>query len=82
MASDYIDSYGQAMANDESNARRHALLARLTQMGVEEEDAEVSSWCKDQADVVLRSLSKIDAAQIPWLADLGLSRGGEFLRDV
>ncbi|KAF7333484.1 hypothetical protein MVEN_02364600 [Mycena venus] len=76
------DFYGQVMANDESNARRHALLARLTQMGVDEEDAEVSRWCKDQADLVLRSLSKIDAAQIPWLADLGLSRGGEFLRDV
>ncbi|KAJ6510824.1 hypothetical protein C8R45DRAFT_1068742 [Mycena sanguinolenta] len=76
------DFFGQAMANDESNARRHALLARLTQMGAEEEDEEVSLWCKDQVDRALRSLSKIDATQIPWLADLGLSRGGEFLRDV
>ncbi|KAF7340850.1 hypothetical protein MSAN_02114500 [Mycena sanguinolenta] len=76
------DFFGQAMANDESNARRHALLARLTQIGAEEENTEVSSWCKDQADRVLRSLSKVDAAQIPWLIDLGLSRGGEFLRNV
>ncbi|KAF7340841.1 hypothetical protein MSAN_02113500 [Mycena sanguinolenta] len=76
------DFFEQAMANDESNARRHALLARLTQMGAEEEDAEVSLWCRDQADRALRSLSKIDATQIPWLVDLGLSRGGEFLRDV
>ncbi|KAJ6523305.1 hypothetical protein B0H19DRAFT_1201796 [Mycena capillaripes] len=76
------DFYGEVMKNDESNARRHALLARLTQMAAEEEDDEVSLWCNDQADVVLRSLSKIDAAQIPWLANLGLSRGGEFLRDV
>ncbi|KAJ6510811.1 hypothetical protein C8R45DRAFT_1161869 [Mycena sanguinolenta] len=75
------DFYGQAMANDESNARRHALLARLTQIGAEE-NAEVSSWCKDQADRVLRSLSKVDVAQIPWLLDLGVSQGGEFLRDV
>ncbi|KAJ7666689.1 hypothetical protein DFH06DRAFT_1184497 [Mycena polygramma] len=74
--------YEETMKNDISNTRRHTLLARLTQMGVEEEDAEVSSWCKNQAEVVLRSLSNIDAAQIPWLADLGLSRGGEFLRDV
>ncbi|KAJ7727269.1 hypothetical protein B0H16DRAFT_1383573 [Mycena metata] len=76
------DFYTDAMTNDESNARRHALLARLTQMAVDEEDAEVSAWCKDQGDCILRSLSKIDAAQIPWLTDLGLARGGEFLRDV
>ncbi|KAJ7754103.1 hypothetical protein B0H16DRAFT_1886776, partial [Mycena metata] len=76
------DFYTEAMTNDESNARRHALLARLTQMAVDEEDAEVSAWCKDQEDRILRSLSKIDAAQIPWLTDLGLARGGEFLRDV
>ncbi|KAJ7218972.1 hypothetical protein B0H12DRAFT_326780 [Mycena haematopus] len=76
------DFYGQAMANDESTARRHALLDRLTQMGAEEEDAEISLWCKDQVDRVLRSLSKIDASQIPWLVDLGLHRGGEFLREV
>ncbi|KAJ6510818.1 hypothetical protein C8R45DRAFT_1088961 [Mycena sanguinolenta] len=76
------DFCGQAMANDESNARRHALLARLTQMGAEQEDEDVSSWCEDHADCVLRSLGEIDAAQIPWLADEGLARGGEFLRDV
>ncbi|KAJ6542089.1 hypothetical protein DFH09DRAFT_1368280 [Mycena vulgaris] len=76
------DFYGDAMRNDASNARRHALLARLTQMAVEEEDAEVSTWCSDQAESILRSLSNIDVAQIPWLADVGLSRGGEFLRDI
>ncbi|KAJ7457358.1 hypothetical protein FB451DRAFT_1098079 [Mycena latifolia] len=76
------DFYGDAMKNDVSNTRRHALLARLTQMAVEEEDAEVSSWCTAQAESILRSLGKIDAAQIPWLADLGLSRGGEYLRDI
>ncbi|KAJ7689580.1 hypothetical protein B0H17DRAFT_1202218 [Mycena rosella] len=76
------DFYSDAMKNDESNVRRHALLARLTQMAAEEEDAEVAVWCTAQADSILRSLSKIDAAQIPWLAELGLSRGGEFLRDV
>ncbi|KAJ6489159.1 hypothetical protein C8R47DRAFT_476844 [Mycena vitilis] len=74
--------YEETMKNDLVNTRRHTLLARLTQMGVEEGDAEVSSWCENQAEVVLRSLSNIDAAQIPWLADLGLSRGGEFVRDV
>ncbi|KAJ7689035.1 hypothetical protein B0H17DRAFT_1067547 [Mycena rosella] len=76
------DCYNDAMKNDESNARRHALLARLTQMAADEEDAEVAAWCTAQADSILRSLSKVDAARIPWLADLGLSRGGEFLRDV
>ncbi|KAJ7754112.1 hypothetical protein B0H16DRAFT_1543711, partial [Mycena metata] len=81
-AADSFAVYTDAMTNDESNARRHALLARLTQMAVDEEDAEVSAWCKDQGDCILRSLSKIDAAQIPWLTDLGLARGGEFLRDV
>ncbi|KAJ7450061.1 hypothetical protein B0H11DRAFT_2078301 [Mycena galericulata] len=76
------DFYGDAMKNDPSNVRRNALLSRLTKMGVEEEDAEVSAWCNEQSEIVLRSLSKIEAAQIPWLADLALSRGGEFLRDV
>ncbi|KAJ7722655.1 hypothetical protein DFH07DRAFT_971838 [Mycena maculata] len=76
------DFYGDAMKNDVSNGRRHALLARLTQMAVKEDDAEVSVWCKEQEENVLRTLSKMEVAQIPWLADLGLSRGGEFLRDV
>ncbi|KAF7340846.1 hypothetical protein MSAN_02114100 [Mycena sanguinolenta] len=76
------DFYGQVIANDKSNARRRALLDRLTEIGAEHKDAEVVSWCKDQADRMLRSLGKVDAAQIPWLVDLGLSRGGEFLRDV
>ncbi|KAJ7472161.1 hypothetical protein FB451DRAFT_1135007 [Mycena latifolia] len=74
--------YGDAIKSDESNARRLALLARLTQMAAEEEDAEVSSWCAAQSQSILHSLGKIDAAQIPWLADLGLSRGGEYLRDI
>ncbi|KAK7039307.1 hypothetical protein R3P38DRAFT_473664 [Favolaschia claudopus] len=72
----------QSMAGDESNARRQALLARLTQMGKDEQDEQVAAWCKEQVEVTLRSLKKVDAAQIPWLANLGLSRGGEFLRDV
>ncbi|KAJ7102727.1 hypothetical protein C8R44DRAFT_988104 [Mycena epipterygia] len=76
------DFYTDAMKNDESNPRRHALLTRLTQMAQEEEDAEVASWCEAQAESALRSLSKIEVAQIPWLADIVLSRGGEFLRDV
>ncbi|KAJ7641770.1 hypothetical protein FB45DRAFT_900979 [Roridomyces roridus] len=74
--------YTDAMKNDESNARRHALLARLTKMGMEEQDAEVLAWCNEQAESRLRSLGKVDATQIPWLVQLGLSRGGEFLRDV
>ncbi|KAJ7123875.1 hypothetical protein C8R43DRAFT_1031770 [Mycena crocata] len=76
------DFFGDAIKNDESNTRRCTLLARLTQMAADEEDEEVSCWCKDQGEVALRSLSKMDAAQIPWLADLALSRGGEFLRDI
>ncbi|KAJ7450057.1 hypothetical protein B0H11DRAFT_325445 [Mycena galericulata] len=76
------DFYGDAMKNDRSNRRRHVLLARLTKMGVEEEDAEVSAWCKDQSDSVLRSLGPVNVGQITWLAIVGLSRGGEFLRDV
>ncbi|KAF8173825.1 hypothetical protein K438DRAFT_1940102 [Mycena galopus ATCC 62051] len=67
---------------DGSNSRRNALLARLTKMGEEEDDEEVSMWCAEQAERVLGSLGKVDAAQIPWLASVGLVRGGEFLRDV
>ncbi|KAJ7722653.1 hypothetical protein DFH07DRAFT_856715 [Mycena maculata] len=74
--------YETAMKNDLSNGRRHALLARLARMAVEEDDAEVSVWCKEHAESVLRTLSKMDTAQIPWLVDLGLFCGGEFLRDV
>jgi hypothetical protein len=70
------------MTNDTSNTRRHELLTRLTQMAVEEEDEEVSAWCKEQSERILRSLGKIDVAEIPWLVELGLARGGEFLRDV
>ncbi|KAJ7187174.1 hypothetical protein C8R46DRAFT_1059080 [Mycena filopes] len=76
------DFYTEVATNDESDSRRHALVARLAQMAKDEEDAEVVVWCTDQADRVLRSLKKIDAAQIPWLTDVGLARGGEFLRDV
>ncbi|KAJ6632203.1 hypothetical protein B0H10DRAFT_1976516 [Mycena sp. CBHHK59/15] len=76
------DFYNDAMKNDESNGRRHALLARLTRMAAEENDAEVSVWCKNQEECVLRSLSKIDPSQIPWLTQLALARGGEFLRDI
>lgn len=77
-----VCSCGDALKNDPSNARRDALLVRLTQMGAEEDDTEVSLWCKEQAESVLQSLGKVDAAQIPWLASVGLARGGEFLRDV
>ncbi|KAJ7187173.1 hypothetical protein C8R46DRAFT_981462 [Mycena filopes] len=76
------DFYTEAMAKDESNTRRQTLLARLTQMAREEQDDEVAAWCNEQVDGALRSLSKMDAAQVPWLTALGLSRGGEFLRDV
>ncbi|KAJ7886201.1 hypothetical protein B0H14DRAFT_2698032 [Mycena olivaceomarginata] len=74
--------YGDTMQNDESNARRYALLARLTQMGVEEDDANVSLWCQEQLKRVLGSLGKVDATQIPWLARAGLAHGGDFLCDV
>ncbi|KAJ7235310.1 hypothetical protein B0H12DRAFT_1238807 [Mycena haematopus] len=76
--------YGDVMKNDQNdhaNARRLALLARLSRMGVEEDDAEVRLWCIEQAERVLRSLGKVDAAQIPWLVSAGLARGGKFLRD-
>ncbi|KAJ7101409.1 hypothetical protein B0H15DRAFT_410938 [Mycena belliarum] len=76
------DFLEDAMKNDTSNARRLTLLARLTQMAAEEEDAEVSAWCTAQSESVLRSLNEVDAVQVPWLVDLGLSRGGEFLRDI
>ncbi|KAJ7187180.1 hypothetical protein C8R46DRAFT_285837 [Mycena filopes] len=76
------DFYTEAMAKDESNARRQALLARLRQMAADEQDEEVAAWSKEQVERSLHSLSKIDAAQIPWLTAVGLSRGGKFLRDV
>ncbi|KAJ6473184.1 hypothetical protein C8R45DRAFT_874403 [Mycena sanguinolenta] len=76
------DFYGDVMQNDESNVRRNALLARLARMAVEEDDAEVSLWCEEQTERVLESLGTADASQIPWLASVGLARGGKFLRDV
>ncbi|KAF7354644.1 hypothetical protein MSAN_01378000 [Mycena sanguinolenta] len=76
------DFYKDIMENDESNVRRNALLARLTRMAVEEDDVEVSLWCKEQTERVLESLGTVDTSQIPWLASVGLARGGKFLRDI
>ncbi|KAJ7101404.1 hypothetical protein B0H15DRAFT_927201 [Mycena belliarum] len=76
------DFCGDAMKNDISNGRRYALLVRLTQMAREEEDVEVSAWCTAGLETILRFLGKVNAAQVPWLVHMGLSRGVEFLRNV
>ncbi|CAK5277854.1 unnamed protein product [Mycena citricolor] len=72
----------KAATNDTSNTRRQALISRLARMGEEEEENLVITWCQVQTDLSLRSLSKMDASQIPWLSEVALSRGGAFLRDV
>ncbi|KAJ7159236.1 hypothetical protein C8R43DRAFT_1234008 [Mycena crocata] len=59
--------FESAMRNDGSNAHRQAILAGLLQV---------------QQDVVLTNLSPLDSTQIPWLMDIAVSRGGEFMRDV
>ncbi|KAJ7102733.1 hypothetical protein C8R44DRAFT_346467 [Mycena epipterygia] len=76
------DFFGKAMENDESNSRRQALLVRLSKMAEEDNNSEIALWCKTQEENVLRFFSKLDAKQIPWLMELGLSRGAQFLRDI
>jgi hypothetical protein len=51
-------------------------------MAIEENSADIASWCKNQEEIVLRCLSKLNAKQLPWLMDLGRSRGAGFLRDM
>ncbi|KAJ7641775.1 hypothetical protein FB45DRAFT_900986 [Roridomyces roridus] len=74
--------YQAAVENDESNARSYALLARLTKLGGEGENAELLAWCHKEIESRLRSLGKIDTDQIPWLAELCLIHGGRLLKDV
>ncbi|KAJ6541169.1 hypothetical protein DFH09DRAFT_1393618 [Mycena vulgaris] len=76
------DFCNDAMTNEESNIRRDALLARLTQMSVEQPDPSLSLWCQDHEETSLRSLRKVTTAQLPALVERALARGGVFLRDI
>jgi hypothetical protein len=75
-------SCADAMNNEESNTHRDALLARLAQMAADDADSGLSQWCQTHQENSLRSLRKIDAAQIPSLVDRSLAAGGVFLRDM
>ncbi|KAJ7699137.1 hypothetical protein B0H14DRAFT_2485121 [Mycena olivaceomarginata] len=74
--------YTDAVNNDQSNARREVLLSRLTQMAADENDSSLAVWCTTQEEIILRSLRKVDAAELPAIVNRSLSRGGEFLLDV
>ncbi|KAJ6534822.1 hypothetical protein B0H19DRAFT_435074 [Mycena capillaripes] len=74
--------YTDAVNNDQSNARREMLLSRLTQLAIDENDSRLAAWCTTQEEIILRSLRKVDAAELPAIINRSLSRGGEFLSDV
>ncbi|KAJ7115408.1 hypothetical protein C8R44DRAFT_794600 [Mycena epipterygia] len=74
--------FNDAMQNEGSNTSRDALLAGLKQMAAEGNDADLSTWCKNQDETSLLTLRKIDPTEIPSLIDRSLSHGGEFLRDI
>ncbi|KAJ7018640.1 hypothetical protein C8F04DRAFT_1277424 [Mycena alexandri] len=74
--------YADAVNNDQSNARREVLLSRLTQMAADENDSSLAVWCATQEEIILRSLRKVDAAELPAIVNRSLARGGEFLLDI
>ncbi|KAJ6572542.1 hypothetical protein DFH09DRAFT_1362470 [Mycena vulgaris] len=76
------DFCNDAMTNEESNIRRDALLARLTQMSVGQPDPSLSLWCQNHEETSLRSLRKVTTAQLPALVERALARGGVFLRNI
>ncbi|KAJ6518393.1 hypothetical protein DFH09DRAFT_1098576 [Mycena vulgaris] len=66
--------------DEESNARRDALHARLKHMTAEYDDPRLSPWCQTHEETTLRR--KIDAAEIPPLVDRSPARWGAFMRDI
>ncbi|KAJ7054939.1 hypothetical protein C8F01DRAFT_1259353 [Mycena amicta] len=71
--------FAQILRDDESNLRRHQLICRLRDLGI---DAVAPGWRQTQEEIALRSLASVDGDDIPWLLEILLSSGADSFVDL
>ncbi|KAJ7506998.1 hypothetical protein B0H11DRAFT_1969763 [Mycena galericulata] len=76
------DFFEEAVRKDGSNPRRQEFLVELGRAAGGTNAAEVEAWCKEQQEVVLRSLNRVDISEVEWLLDLSTSYGVDFITET
>lgn len=78
--SPFIDSLDGAIAREASNQRRLELLRYLSELGRTKDDALIVSWCRQQQDVVLATITSPTPEDADALFEIVKSRPAEVLQ--
>ncbi|KAJ7108352.1 hypothetical protein C8R43DRAFT_962898 [Mycena crocata] len=73
------DFFAEAVQKAGSNPQRQALVTRLGEVAA---DVELQAWCKEQQNLLLRSLNGASISEVDWLLAVAAARGADFLRDM
>lgn len=61
---------------------RWALIMRLSDAAIENQDSDLEKWSQSTRATMLRSLHQVKTQEMEWLVHLSIAEGGDFLKEM